>query len=169
MTGYSRHEAETTFGDLVIEIKSWNHRYCNVTVRAPELLSRFEHQIQSAIRNRVTRGQIQASIELTTDTATSNQRPILDFGLAEQYHQALSQLQNRLHLGGEISVSLLAELPGVLTVQEAALDEEAIWEALQSLLETALDGLDTTKQAEGAAMLEDIEGRVQSIQSLTER
>ena len=46
MTGYSRHKAETPFGQLIIEIKSWNARYCKVTVRTPEFLSRFDHQIQ---------------------------------------------------------------------------------------------------------------------------
>ncbi len=166
MTGYSRHRAETAFGQLVIELKSWNHRYCNVTVRTSELLSRFENRIQSAIRNRIPRGQIQATVELGKDASTATQLPVADFALAKQYHQELVRLQNELHLGGETSVSLLAQLPGVLTVQEAALDEEAVWQMLQSLLETALDGLDITKQAEGAVMLEEIEGRIQSIQSL---
>ncbi len=169
MTGYSRHRAETNFGQLIIEIKSWNSRYCKVTVRTPEFLSRFDHQIHSAIRNRVSRGQIQATVEWTEDTSVSDQLPILDFKLAEQYHQALVKLQNRLQLGNEISLPTLVQLPGVLTAQKADLDEEAIWEVLESHIEIALDGLDTTKQAEGAAMLEEIKGLLHSIQLLTRK
>ena len=167
MTGYSRHEAETTFGKLVIEIKSWNHRYCNVTVRTPDLLSRFEHRIQNAIRNRIPRGQIQVSVELAADASTSNQRPVLDFALAKQYYQELMRLQEELPLQGEVSASLLAQLPGVFSIQEAILDEEAIWQTLQSLLATVLDQLEATKQAEGSVMLGDMTGRLQSIQLLT--
>lgn len=169
MTGYSRHRAETPFGQLVIEIKSWNARYCKVTVRTPEFLSRFDHQIHSAVRNRVSRGQIQATVEWTEDASASNQLPILDFKLAEEYHQVLVKLQNRLQLGDEISLPMLVQLPGVLTAQKADLDEQAIWEVLQSHIETALDGLDTTKQAEGAAMHEEIKGLLHSIQLLTRK
>ena len=169
MTGYSRHRAETPFGQLVIEIKSWNARYCKVTVRTPEFLSRFDHQIHSAVRNRVSRGQIQATVEWTEDASASNQLPILDFKLAEEYHQVLIKLQNRLQLGNEISLPMLVQLPGVLTAQKSDLDEQAIWEVLQSHIETALDGLETTKQAEGTAMLEEIKGLLHSIQLLTRK
>ena len=169
MTGYSRHKAETVFGQLIIEIKSWNARYCKITVRTPEFLFRFDHQINSVIRNRVSRGQIQATIEWTEDTSTSNQLPVLDFNLAAQYHQSLVRLQNRLQLGSEISLPMLVQLPGVLTVQKADLDESAVWEVLQSHLETALDRLETTRQVEGAAMLEEIKGLLHSIQLLTRK
>lgn len=167
MTGYSRRETEATFGKLVIEIKSWNHRYCNVTVRTPDLLSRFEHRIQNAIRNRIPRGQIQVSVELVANASTSNQLPVLDFALAKQYYQELVRLQEELPLQGEVSASLLAQLPGVFTIQKAILDEEAIWQTLQSLLATVLNQLKATKQAEGTVMLGDMHGRLQSIQLLT--
>ena len=169
MTGYSRHKAETAFGQLIIEIKSWNARYCKVTVRTPEFLSRFDHQIHSAIRDRVSRGQIQATVEWTEDASVAHQLPVLDFKLTEQYHQALIKLQNRLQLGDKISLSLLVQLPGVLTAQKADLDEEAVWAVLQAQLETALDGLETTKQTEGAAMLEEIKGLLHSIRLLTRK
>ena len=167
MTGYSRRETEATFGKLVIEVKSWNHRYCNVTVRTPDLLSRFEHRIQNAIRNRIPRGQIQVSVELVADASTSNQLPVLDFALAKQYYQELVRLQEELPLQGEVSASLLAQLPGVFTIQEAILDEEAIWQTLQSLLAAVLNQLKATKQAEGTIMLGDMHERLQSIQLLT--
>lgn len=169
MTGYSRHKAETPFGQLIIEIKSWNARYCKVTVRTPEFLSRFDHQIHSAIRNRVSRGQVQSTVEWIEDTSVSNQLPVLDSKLAERYHQALVKLQNRLQLGDEISLPLLVQLPGVLNTQEADLDEEAVWQVLQAHLEIALDGLETTKQTEGAAMLEEIKGLLHSIRLLTRK
>ena len=145
MTGYSRCESETPFGTLIVELKAWNHRYCNVTVRLPQPLSRFEHQIQNLIRNRVPRGQIQVSIELVQNASASQNRPVLDLALAKQYHQELVQLQNELRMQSEISVALLAQLPGVLTLQESVLEEEAAWNAVKSLSETALEQLDMTK------------------------
>ena len=169
MTGYSRHKAETAFGQLTIEIKSWNARYCKVTVRTPEFLSRFDHQIHNAVRNRVSRGQIQATVEWAENASGSNQLPALDFKLAEQYHQELIRLQNGLQLEDEISLSLLVQLPGVLNTQKADLDEGAVWKVLESYLGTVLDGLETTKQVEGTAMLEEIKGLLHLIRLLTRK
>jgi uncharacterized protein (TIGR00255 family) len=166
MTGYSRCAAETPFGPLIIELKAWNHRYCNVTVRLPNLLSQFEHRIQNLIRDGVARGQIQASIELVRNASGSNYHPALDLALAKQYHQELVRVQNELHLQDDISVALLAQLPGVFSLQESVVGEEEAWNALQSLLETALDGLDETKRAEGSAMSESLDQRLRSVCSL---
>jgi uncharacterized protein (TIGR00255 family) len=169
MTGYSRREAETDFGKLIVEIKSWNHRYCNIVVRLPEILSRFEHQVYAAVKNRIARGQIQATIELGEgETALLQQKPRLDMALAEAYHQALIQMKTSLALEGEVSLSLMAQLPGVLTALTPEIDEEAVWRTLQSLLDAALDQLELARRAEGATMLAEIENRRQSIQSHTE-
>ena len=63
MTGYSRKEANTTFGALTIEAKTWNHRHSNVSVRIPPLLSQFEHPIRTTVRSRIHRGHAQVTIE----------------------------------------------------------------------------------------------------------
>jgi uncharacterized protein (TIGR00255 family) len=168
MTGYARQESETELGGLVIELKAWNHRYCNVTVRLPTLLSRFEHRIQSLIRNRVARGQVQATIELTSNASDTSQQLVFDLALAKQYHAALTQLQESLALSEPISTALLAQQPGVFTLQEPELEEDTAWRVLQSLLEAALEQLDTTKRAEGQAMFEAITQRLQSIRSLSQ-
>ncbi len=154
MTGYSRCSSETRIGALTIELKAWNHRYCNVTVRTPNSLSQFEHRIQSLIRNRVSRGQIQVSVELVKITSSSDDSVVLDLELAKQYHQKLARLQIELDLNNDISVGLLARLPGIIVLEEPTLGEEETWTELQSTLETALVQLDRTRQTEGSAMYE---------------
>lgn len=169
MTGYSRHKAETGLGQLVIEIKSWNARYCKVNVCTPAFLSSFDHQINTAIRNRLSRGQVQVNVEWTENPSTSNQQPVLDLKLATRYYQSLVKLQNRLQLGNQISLPMLVQLPGVLTVQKANLDEAAVWDVLQHHLKIALDSLEGTRKVEGAAMLEEIKGLLHAIQLLTRK
>ncbi|MFB3040920.1 MAG: YicC/YloC family endoribonuclease [Candidatus Poribacteria bacterium] len=168
MTGYGRQETNTLLGTLVIELKAWNHRYCNITVRLPTSLSRFEHQVQNAIRRRVSRGQVQATIELTPSNSDSNKQLAFDLTLAKQYHAALVQLQDALQLQDEISTSLIAQLPGVFTLQELTVEEDSTWRILESTLDETLDGLETTKCAEGSAMFEEISQRLGCIQSLVQ-
>ena len=89
--GYSRKEAETTFGTLTIEVKTWNHRHCNVIVRTPSLLSQFEHSIQTAVRRRIHRGQAQVNIELSENDTDSSSHLTFNLALAKQYHQGLTE------------------------------------------------------------------------------
>lgn len=166
MTGYSRYSSETRFGALTIELKAWNHRYCNVTVRSPNSLSQFEHRIQNLIKQQVSRGQIQVSIELVKISSSSAGSLILDLALAKQYYQKLVRLQNELELSSDISVSLLAGLPGVFVLQEPAVAEEETWAELKSTLETALDQLNVARQTEGNAMCEALSQHLGSVRSL---
>ena len=154
MTGYSRCSSETRIGALTIELKAWNHRYCNVTVRTPNSLSQFEHRIQSLIRNRVSRGQIQVSVELVKITSSSDDSVVLDLEMAKQYHQKLVRLQIELDLKNDISVGLLARLPDIFVLQKPTVGGEETWTELESTLETALVQLDRTRQTEGSAMYE---------------
>ena len=166
MTGYSRCSSEPRFGALTIELKAWNHRYCNVTVRTPNSLSQFEHRIQSLIRNRVSRGQIQVSVELVKITSSLDDNLVLDLALAKRYHQKLVQLQNELDLKGDISVGLLARLLGVFVLQEPTVGEEETWTELQSTLETALEQLEVTRQTEGSTISKALSHHLCAVRSL---
>ena len=166
MTGYSRYSSETRFGSLTIELKAWNHRYCNVTVHTPNSLAQFEHRLQNLIRHRVSRGQIQVSIELVKIASSSADSLVLDLALAKRYYQKLARLQNELDLKGDLSVSLLAELPGVFVLQEPTVAEEETWTELQSTLETALGQLDLARQTEGRAMYEALNLHLCAVRSL---
>ena len=166
MTGYSRYSSETRFGALTIELKAWNHRYCNVTVRTPNSLSQFEHRIQNLIRHRVSRGQVQVSIELAAITSSSADNLVLNLALAQRYYQKLARLQNDLDLKSDISVSLLAGLPGIFVLQEPTVAEEETWTELQSTLETALEQLEIARQTEGSVMYDALNVHLCTVRSL---
>ena len=168
MTGYSRQEAETGLGKLTVEIKSWNHRYCNVLVKLPESLSRFETQIQATVRDQIARGQIQVAVALDAATASLAQTPKLNLTLAKAYYQTLRQLKAACELEDEVSLALLTQLPDVLTVQGPDMDEDTVWQELQTILAKALVQLNGTRSAEGSAMGAEIENRCQLIQAQIE-
>ena len=165
MTAYSRKEGYTSFGTLTIEVKTWNHRHSNVSVRLPPLLSQFDHPIRTAVRNRIHRGQAQVSIELSKNDSDTGSHLKFNLALARQYHQGLAEIQNELQLQDEISLAVLARLPGVFNLDEPTIDEQSAWIEVQPLLEQTLDGLDEMKRAEGQVMSEAILELLKSIQS----
>ncbi len=165
MTGYSRKEANTTFGALTIEVKTWNHRHSNVSVRIPPLLSQFEHPIRTTVRSRIHRGQAQVTIELSENDTQSGSHLKFNLALARQYHQGLAEIRNELQLPDEISLEVLAQLPGVFSLSKPTVDAQSAWNEVQPLLEKTLDGLDQMKHAEGQVMSGAMLELLKSIQS----
>ena len=163
MTGFSRKEANTTFGALTIEVKTWNHRHSNVSVRIPPLLSQFEHPIRTTVRSRIHRGQAQVTIDLSENDTRFHLK--FNLALARQYHQGLAEIRNELQLPDEISLELLAQLPGVFSLGKPTVDAQSAWNEVQPLLEKTLDGLDQMKHAEGQVMSGAMLELLKSIQS----
>ena len=62
MTGYGSAEMERDGHRVTAEIRSVNHRYCEVAVRAPRLVSSFEDQIRLLVQERYSRGKFNLSI-----------------------------------------------------------------------------------------------------------
>ena len=62
MTGYGRFEAENEESRLIVEIKSVNHRYCDISIRLPKKLNAFENDIRRQVKESVSRGKIDVYI-----------------------------------------------------------------------------------------------------------
>jgi len=165
MTGYSREQAETSLGALTIELKTWNHRHSNVTVRLPPLFTRFEHCILSTVRSRIHRGQAQVTIDLVTHCSDWDSRLTLNLALAKEYYAGLTKIRDELHLQDQVSLTALAQLPGVLTRQEPTIKEDSAWGAIELVLQNTLDGLDAMKSTEGHTMFEAIAKQLETVQS----
>src|SRR5437773_11613453 len=58
MTGFGRASKRDRKIDIEIEARSVNHRFLNIKVSLPEALSRFEGEVEKAIRRRVARGSV---------------------------------------------------------------------------------------------------------------
>ena len=62
MTGYGKYEAENEDARLTVEIKSVNHRYCDISIRLPKNLNLFENDIRRQMKKSVSRGKIDVYI-----------------------------------------------------------------------------------------------------------
>ena len=62
MTGFGSAEIERDGQRLTAEIRSVNHRFCEVSIRAPTVVSAFEDQIRQLIQDRFSRGKLNLSI-----------------------------------------------------------------------------------------------------------
>ena len=59
MTAYARGTAEGEWGSLVLELRSVNHRFLDISLRLPEAFRDFEAGVREMIRDKVTRGKVE--------------------------------------------------------------------------------------------------------------
>jgi uncharacterized protein (TIGR00255 family) len=162
MTGYGRSEVYQDHLRLTVEARSVNHRYLDIAVRSPRLYSPLEAGMKQLVSAHLTRGHI--DITIAQQTGSSGERALaLDETLAQQYYQALQQLQETLHLPGTIDLGLILSLREVLKVEEVSEDLERAWACIAQGLEEALQALTRMRQQEGAALCQDLQERLQRI------
>ena len=160
MTGFGRSESTDGKRNIVCEIKSVNHRYCDISVKMPRRYSFAEERIKSAIKEVVNRGKLDVSIMV--ENITENDAHIkLNTLVARQYMDSLKELQQAVPVDGNDSISLefLASLPDVLKVIPDVEDEEAMLKAILIPVREAARKLDEMRIIEGEKLAEDLISR----------
>jgi uncharacterized protein (TIGR00255 family) len=162
MTGYGRGEVQAPGGACVVEVRSLNHRYCEIAVKSPRGFAAIENRIRETVRSRFSRGRF--DVHVTVDFATiSSRRIVIDYALARQLYLALADLGRELGLGGQVGLSTLLELREIARVEENEHHIEDLWPVIQDALELAVANLETMRIAEGEALGHDILQRLQLI------
>ena len=83
MTGYGRGESEQNGRTLVVELKSVNHRFLDLSIKLPRALLFAEDAMKKLISSRVSRGHIDV---FTTYSAPKDQGALsLNKSVAENY------------------------------------------------------------------------------------
>jgi len=165
MTGYGRKDASGEAGHFTIEIRSVNNRYIDVQVKVPRGLSLLELRVKKAVQERCSRGRFDVLVTRNNDREKAT-RLVVDDVLASQYVGLLRDLKTRYGLAGEVDLSLVAGMQNIITMTEISEDLEAIGVLLASGLDAALDELDRMRLDEGAALVRDINGRIDAIEGM---
>lgn len=164
MTGYGRCEYQDSNLRMTVELKSVNHRYCEVFIRMPRQLGSFEYRIRTLIMERISRGKI--DVFLNWDNLSDQAKEvILDEGLAKAYYNALMKISAGLGLRDDISSSTLAKFPDILKVEKKDEDDEAIWAVIKTAVNDALDRLIIMREKEGEKLQKSLSDILCSIES----
>ncbi len=155
MTGYGRGEVLADGRHVVFEIKSVNHKFFECNARLPRGCIFAEDKLKALIQSKVSRGKIDVFLQVET-VEDSGSEVLINHSLAEAYVRALRELKERYVLPDDVSLSLLARYPDLLSVQKVPEDEEAVWAAICAAAEPALASFLKMREAEGARLHRDI-------------
>lgn len=165
MTGFGRAEAVLRGRKYVVEVKSLNHRYLELSLRMPANLSSLELEIKKKIYERLFRGRVDVIIRRENQDSAEDTRPLaMNLPLVKNYHDLLTQLKALLNLKEEITLDMLAGLKDVFVPLETPEDDlTVLWEGLAGALTEALAALVDMRQTEGATLVKDLEVRLAMI------
>ena len=130
MTGFGAGHGAAGAEALDVEIRSVNHKFCEVKVRLPRELSALEPDVVKLVKERLARGGVDVSARRAGPAG--GLAPRVDLALAEAYARAFDELRTRLGLTGAPTLADVAAADGVIRLDEPALDLEAARGALRS-------------------------------------
>ena len=167
MTGFGRASLESNGKNYIIEIKTVNNKYSDITVKSPKRLSFMEDKIRKQIANRMTRGKVEVSVSFF-DFSNKSKNVVLNKEIAKEYIKQLREIADENNLSENISVVEIAKLPDILNSIDSDNDEEIASEALQCL-NMALDSLIEMRKAEGENIKQDLLVRIERVQNLVDK
>lgn len=165
MTGYGRAEGMCEEKKVVVEIRSLNHRYLEVSLRLPAFLFPWELEIKKRITERFSRGKIEATVRMEAQEGGEGPgRMVLNLPLLQQHHALLLELKEVFHLDGAVTLPMLAGLREAFVTIENGTPRENMWRDLEPILEEAMSMLTAMRQREGDMLWQDMMMRIQLIQ-----
>lgn len=167
MTGFGRASLESNGKNYIIEIKTVNNKYSDITVKSPKRLSFMEDRIRKQIANRITRGKVEVSVSFF-DFSNKSKNVVLNKEIAKEYIKQLKEIADENNLSENISVVEIAKLPDILNSIDSDNDEEITSEALQCL-NMALDSLIEMRKTEGENIKQDLLVRIERVQNLVDK
>lgn len=154
MTGYGEASAQIDGIHYFVELRSLNNKYFKCVIRLPEAYQGLEAEMESTLRNRLTRGTI-TLLGSCNDTSGSAAYTIN----REALSRYVDQLRGLGSLGADsrLDLSALLQLPGVL--QPPADEEDRLARARAAfggLLERACTALIVMREREGRMLVDDL-------------
>lgn len=166
MTGFGKASAELE-GDLIsVEVCAVNHRFLDCTFRLPPCWTLLEPVLREAVKQQVERGKVSVYVGRRRG-ATSRQTVCFDAGVARQYIEASRQLADLMNTTQAISLDVVAQLEGVFYQEEKEDDLDKARAVLEQALAAALAQFNAMREAEGAALVQELQGRVDAMRAST--
>jgi len=168
MTGYGRAEALIGGRNILVEIRSVNHRYFEFSSRVPRAYGYLESRLKGFLQGKLSRGKVDVNVSIQTIEGT-NANVQVNAELAKSYVDALRTLSEPLSLQDDLSLASICRFADIFTVSRETEDEDAIWADVLSVAEEAADRFVQMREVEGTKMREDVEGRLDFILSAVEK
>jgi len=165
MTAYGRGEVETSSQKWVVELRSLNHRFLELSLNLPKRLWALEDRFRKLMKSRVARGRVEMQLSwesLAQKTLTMR----LDEGVVAEVKTVLEGIRLAGNTPESLKLEHFLHFADLLVVKEQVnqdMEMEETWETVSQAVTLALGVLDEMRLTEGAALAADLAGHLADI------
>jgi uncharacterized protein (TIGR00255 family) len=169
MTAYGRGEVEALGQKWVVELRSLNHRFLEMSLNLPKRLWAMEDQVRKLIKSRINRGRVE--MQLTWESLGEKSLTLrLDQNLVREVRSVLADLQAAGEVQEPLRLDHFLRFTDLLVTKEGESQElEESWEAVSQAISQALEILDAMRRTEGAALAADLAGHLEVLRRESSR
>lgn len=164
MTGFGRGKAESPEYTVTVEMKSVNHRFCEMVIRMPRQLLEMEDKIKKLIQTYIERGRIEVFVTISGE-GIAKKKVQIDRQLLQEYIYHLQQVKNEYGLKEDIRVYDVLTMPDVFTTVEEEKQYSPIYDLVLQASERAVEQLVEMRRLEGAQLTADVLAQLEHIKS----
>ena len=165
MTGYGSAESVESGVRTLVELRSVNNSFAEISVKLPRQLLSFELEVREMIRAHFQRGKIAAFIQIQLDDA----QPIpvsINTAKVKAYKELLDTLNREAGFGTPVLLEHLLRFPEIFDNGTTSLDHvDQHWPFVKNLLQEAIERLKAMRRREGEELSVDFRGRIAEIEN----
>ncbi len=163
MTGFAAATAAAGAHTISVEIRSYNSRHLDLSLRVGQGCANLEERIRALIARSLVRGRIEVKVQVENNTEKGPAGVEVDLPRARAVLEVLNRLKDELGLDDPPSLALLVNTGGILKSAQTEIDEECLWPAVETGMGQALRDLDAMRIAEGGHLAVDLNARLEAI------
>ena len=167
MTAFGRYESITEEYRISVEIKAVNHRYLDLGIKMPKKLNGFEAAMRTLLKDYIQRGKVDVFITYESYTE-ANLGLRYNSVLAGEYVEAFRKMSEQFGIPNDLTASVLARCPEVLSMEQEPEDETQMWELLKEALSKAAERFVESRRLEGEHLKADLLCKLDQVLSFVE-
>jgi uncharacterized protein (TIGR00255 family) len=162
MTGYGRVKVENAYREILVEVRSVNHRYLDLNIKVPRIYGFLEDAVKKQASEVLARGKVDLYVSVRakegSDLKITPNMPVID-----GYMAALQAVAQRYGMEQSVTPQQLLQMPDALAVDKEEADAEVLTAEVLDVLKQALDEHSAMRDREGKKLCEDIAYRADLI------
>jgi uncharacterized protein (TIGR00255 family) len=153
MTGFGHGEHRDSRVQMVLEVRSYNNRYLELSINLPYSIKQLEPRVREYLSSRIQRGKVEFYLSLTELEDSSD--VVVDHARVRTYTAALEELRRIAGIRERPTLAHLIGLEGVLKTVSRK-DPDALWALVLPLLEKVFAEFNDSRTVEGRKTEQDI-------------
>ncbi|MBU4342517.1 MAG: YicC family protein [Candidatus Omnitrophica bacterium] len=162
MTGFGKGETGSKFGSFIVEIRTVNHRFFDVSSRIPNSLNQLEDKVKHLVHGYVRRGKV--NLSLMHKKSEKNFKSVkLDEEAISRYYQLLKKVRNGFKIKDDIKLSHILSFPDVFVQEQEEHDLNLLWPIIEKTVAKAAIDCNKMREKEGRALYRDLSKRIEEV------